>query len=375
MNAIPQIPKYLNLLEDQYEIIEDLTPHKGQGSKTYLAFFSSDISCTRVILKELDEKRTDLYERLLCMWNPYTANTLFIHKLPSGIGSSAPVSIAAIEYAGDISLAQYIIDRGPLSEDAALNVCIQLSRALSRIHSCGIVHRDIKPENIIIPDPADLSVKLIDFGSATIRPQRRYMETNNQTQPLFGDTTVVGTIGYQSPESLSDRTTNRSDIYSIGCLLNFMLNGSEPGSVRYHGKRNIRYILRKSINADPSMRFRSVDELERICRHERRDTFFYRLPLLLSIPGFRSHTRWKSVVACLYYILMAYELIVLLLKYPFHNFIITAVFWLMIPLILIGNLGYLCECLPYNILLNNRVFILFRAVVFLICLFVPLLFY
>lgn len=375
MNAIPQIPKYLNLLEDQYEIIEDLTPHKGQGSKTYLAFFSSDISCTRVILKELDEKRTDLYERLLCMWNPYTANTLFIHKLPSGIGSSAPVSIAAIEYAGDISLAQYIIDRGPLSEDAALNVCIQLSRALSRIHSCGIVHRDIKPENIIIPDAADLSVKLIDFGSATIRPQLRYMETNNQTQPLFGDTTVVGTIGYQSPESLSDRTTNRSDIYSIGCLLNFMLTGSEPGFTRYHGKRGIRYILRKSINTDPSMRFRSVDELERICRHERRDTFFDRLPLLRSIPGFRSHTRWKSVVACLYYILMAYELIVLLLKYPFHNFIITAVFWLMIPLILIGNLGYLCECLPYNILLNNRVFILFRAVVFLICLFVPLLFY
>ena len=375
MSAILQIPEYLKLLEAQYEIIEDLTPRKGQGSKTFLAFFASDNSCSRVILKELDKKRTDLYERLSCMWNPYTANTLYIHKLPSGICAGASVSIAAIEYAGDRSLAQYMIDKGSLSEDTALYVCIQLSRALSRLHSCGIVHRDIKPENIIISDPAELSVKLIDFGSATIHPQHRNTEANNQTQPLYGDTTVVGTIGYQAPESLSDRTTNRSDIYSIGCLLNFMLTGYEPGSVRYHGKRSIRYILRKGINTDPSMRFQSVDELERICRHELRDTFFDRLPLLRSIPGFRSHTRWKSVVACLYYILMAYELIVLLLKYPFHNFIITAVFWFLIPLILIGNLGYLCECLPDHILLNNRVFILFRAVVFLICLFVPLLFY
>ena len=149
MSMLPQIPSYLESLKEEYEILEDLTLQKQPGNKTYLAFFASDCSCARVILKELDEKRTELYETLSCKWNPHLANVLYVHRLPSGHGDEAPVSIAAIEYAGDISIAQYVRKAGPLSEDTALSVTIQLCKALLRIHSCGIVHRDIKPDNML----------------------------------------------------------------------------------------------------------------------------------------------------------------------------------------------------------------------------------
>lgn len=362
-------------LKDQYEIIEDLTPCKEPGCKTYLAFFTSDISCTRVILKELDAKRTELYKILSEMWNPYVASILYIHELPSGFGSEAPASIAAIEYAGDISLSQYVKTKGILAETAALSVCCQLCVALSGIHSCGIVHRDIKPENVILSDPENLSVKLIDFGSATFYQQHGQENYRNQSQQLYSDTTVVGTIGYQPPESLLDRSTNRSDIFSIGCVLNFMLTGADPGSARYHGKPGIRYTLRRSINGDPSMRFCNVNELEKVCSHESGVYVHDRIPVIRSIPGYRSHSRWKAVAASCYYALMAYELIVLFHNYPLHNFIITAVFWLLIPLFVIGNLGYVCEYFPDSIRMNNRLFNLLRFGTFLVCFFVPLLFY
>lgn len=372
---LPEISAYLDCLKEEYEIIEDLTPQKQSGSKTYLAFFASDCCCVRVILKELDEKRTELYENLSCMWNQHLANILCIHKLPSSYGDESPVSIAAIEYAGDISIAQYVRKAGPLSENAALSVTIQLCKALSRIHSSGIVHRDIKPQNIIISDPEKLSVKLTDFGSATFHPQNPLTKKYDQPQPLYGDTTVVGTIGYQPPESLLDRSTSRSDIYSIGCVLNFMLTGADPGSARYHGKPGIRYILRRSINGDPSMRFRNVNELERACSHELCACFRDRIPVIRSVPGYRSRSRWKAVAASCYYALMAYELIVLFHDYPIHNFIITAVFWLLVPLLVIGNLGYVCEFLPSSIRLNNRLFSLLRFGTFLVCFFVPLFLY
>lgn len=374
-----RLPEYLEDLKDYYDIIEDLSSHRPVGSKTYLAFFRSETACSRVILKELDQKRAELYKTLSQLWNPYTANVIQVHDLTVSdsdcLQDSSSSAVAAIEYAGDTSLAQYVNQEGPLPEHIALSICIQICKGLFRIHSAGVIHRDIKPENIIIAGSDPLLIKIIDFGSATSDANLHGLKDHDSEVRPYGDTTVAGTFGYQSPESLLDRVTVRSDIYSIGCVLNFMLTGFEPGTKRYNGKLGIRYILHRTVNPDPSMRFRNVNDLEKLCLHELRASLPDRIPVIRSIPGFRSHTRWKAVTASCYYILTAYELIVLFCKYPVHNFIITAVFWLLIPLFAAGNAGYCCELLPDYIKYNNRLFSLLRVGITLICLFIPLLFY
>lgn len=364
--------EYLNVIRDQYDIIEDLSPGREVGAKTYLAFFRSDTECARVVLKELDEKRTAVYHALSSMWNPYIANVYCLHEI-SGNADGKPYSIAAIEYAGDISLSDYVKRYGPLSETEALSVCVQLCGALSPFHAAGFVHRDIKPDNIILYRTSPLAIKLTDFGS--VKKAFGSRASRHKPDLAFGDTTVVGTIGYQAPESIADHTSSLSDIYSVGCVLNFMFTGTDPGYRRYEGVPVIRYIIRKATNKDPSMRFKNVGELERICQHGLRSRLLSKIPVLRSLPGYRSHTRWKSCLASIYYLLMAYELIILLRRYPLKHFLGTALFWFLIPLFALGNAGYLSEYLPDGLKQNNRLMFQLKAAVFIICLFVPLLFY
>lgn len=364
--------EYLDVIQDQYDIIEDLSPGRGTGEKTYLAFFNSDTECARVILKELDEKRTTVYQTLSSIWHPYIANVYGLHDI-TGNGSDKPCSIAAIEYAGDTSLSHYVKRNGPLSEKEALSVCVQLCKALSKLHTAGFIHRDVKPENIILYKTSPLTIKLTDFGS--VKEAIRTNDSRQKHDPAFADTTVVGTIGYQAPESIVDHTSSLSDIYSIGCVLNFMLTGADPGYRRYEKAPVIRYIIRKATNKDPSMRFRSVEELERLCQYVLRNSLISKIPVLRSLPGYRSHTRWKSFLSSIYYLLMSYELIILLRRYPLKHFLTTALFWFLIPLFAFGNAGYVSEYLPDQLKQNNRLMFYIKAAIFIICLFVPLLFY
>ena len=69
---------------------------------------------------------------------------------------------------------------------------------------------------------------------------------------------------------------------------------------------------------------------------------------------------------------MVYELIILIRHYPLHNFVSTGLCWFLIPFLVIGNAGYVRESLPEWLRLNNRLFILFRVILFLICFFIPL---
>lgn len=364
--------EHLEFLRDQYDVIEDLSPGKKEGEKTYLAFFKSDTECARVILKELDEKRAAIHHALSSMWNPYIANVYCLHEIP-GDADKSFCAIAAIEYAGDMTLSEYVKKHGPLPEEEALSVCLQLCRALAGAHSAGLVHRDIKPENIMISSSSPLSINLTDFGSAKKDFAGRAQEAG-QAIP-FGDTTVVGTIGYQAPESIADQTSALSDIYSIGCVLSFMLTGKEPAFEKYTGLPAVRFVIRKATNKDPSMRFRSVGELERLCRSLLRRSPFSKIPVLRSIPGYRSRTRWKSLLASAYYLLIAYELIILLRDYPLKYFLVTALFWFLIPLFVLGNAGYVSEYLPDRMKQNNRLMFQVKAAVFMVCLVVPVLLY
>jgi len=117
---------------------------------------------------------------------------------------------------------------GPLALRDALDIGVQVARALAAAHEKGIVHRDIKPENLMIRD--DGYVKVLDFGVAVLRPQPAPGQTLLAAATRGNETLVVaGTPAYMSPEQIeSARVDARSDLFSLGVTLCEALTGTNP---------------------------------------------------------------------------------------------------------------------------------------------------
>ena len=112
-----------------------------------------------------------------------------------------------------------------LGEDAALNITRQIADTLNYLHQRGYVHRDIKVSNIMIADRGGRAI-LIDFGTAW------HEETPRQPE----DKSVFGTPAFVSPEQARGdaQIDGRSDLYSLGIVLYFMVTGQKP----FYGKRD-----------------------------------------------------------------------------------------------------------------------------------------
>jgi tRNA A-37 threonylcarbamoyl transferase component Bud32 len=102
----------------------------------------------------------------------------------------------------------------------AAGIMRELCDALDFAHRAGVVHRDVKPANVML----DLQghVKLTDFGVARVEDQTRSRITQ-------GDTLVVGTPAYMSPEQIGGGAVDgRSDVFSAGVVLYQLLTGELP---------------------------------------------------------------------------------------------------------------------------------------------------
>jgi serine/threonine protein kinase len=116
-------------------------------------------------------------------------------------------------------LKSFINKKGVLTPDQIIPSFIKILDAFQYAHSKGIIHRDIKPSNIFIDD--DNQIKVLDFGIAKLF----------QAGDDFTSTgTQLGTPTYMSPEQVkADKNIDlRSDIYSLGVTLFFLLSGKPP---------------------------------------------------------------------------------------------------------------------------------------------------
>src|SRR5262249_4555532 len=102
----------------------------------------------------------------------------------------------------------------------------QVCRALREAHAIGLIHRDIKPTNVIVCQRGGTSdvAKLLDFG--LVRGCTGPSDDGYVTQ----EGAVAGTPAYMSPEqaAAADKPDARSDIYSVGAVLYFLLAGQAP---------------------------------------------------------------------------------------------------------------------------------------------------
>jgi serine/threonine-protein kinase len=221
-----------------------------------------------VALKVLNRKLLDDPDFLLRFQNEaastgriHHANVVTIYE--SGQADDGTPYIA-MEFLEGESLRQALARRGALPVAEVAEILQQTARGLNAAHKLGIIHRDLKPDNIFLTraddesvapvsspasrasPPADVLVKIVDFGIAKLR--------ESASRTLTG--TVLGTPAYMSFEQASgmrsDELDARSDIYSLGVVTYEMLTGRTP----FHSDTPVGY-LRMHMQEDPPP-FRAV---------------------------------------------------------------------------------------------------------------------
>lgn len=142
-----------------------------------------------------------------------------------------------MEFVDGIDLSQTVKKRGALPVAEACDYIRQAAMGLQHAHERGMVHRDIKPHNLMVT--ADGTVKILDFGLASLAPDAiPAIHASSARSDLTDVGTIMGTPDFISPEQAHDarRVDIRSDIYSLGATLYYLLSGRVPfddGSVMH----------------------------------------------------------------------------------------------------------------------------------------------
>jgi serine/threonine protein kinase/TPR repeat protein len=144
------------------------------------------------------------------------------------LGVQGDTYFYAMEFIDGETVEALVKRRGPLPELVALQLCLQVTRALTAAEQYGLVHRDLKPSNLmLVREDDELCAKVIDFGLA----QCQLSEDEDGRSFSTTTTGFMGTPLYASPEQLEEKAIDqRSDIYSLGATLWFMLAGVPPFS-------------------------------------------------------------------------------------------------------------------------------------------------
>ena len=203
-------------------------------------------------------------------------NIITIHD----IGAEDSTIFIAMEFVEGETLRE-ILQRGALPTRKLLDLASQIADGLSKAHSAGIVHRDLKPENVMVS--RDGVVKILDFGLAKLLKEQADQVSDVPTATRAG--TVLGTVGYMSPEQASGRPLDfRSDQFSLGSILYEMATGkrafqratsaetltaiireeAEPvGQVNASVPAPFRWIVERCLQKDPEERYASTRDLAR----------------------------------------------------------------------------------------------------------------
>lgn len=151
-----------------------------------------------------------------------------------------------------ISLETYLKVKGAMEQEEACRIFLELSQALEYAHRNKIMHQDLKPSNILLKEDADgtLEPLLIDFGIARVKE-----ESGMITE--FQGKTLAGTPLYMSPDTINGESYDeRSEVYSLGCVLFEVLCGKPP----FSGENALDVLARHAREEAPSL-YQFVEEI------------------------------------------------------------------------------------------------------------------
>ncbi|WP_230467741.1 WD40 repeat domain-containing serine/threonine protein kinase [Lujinxingia vulgaris] len=146
---------------------------------------------------------------------------------------------AIMDLISGMTLEDLVIRQGPLSVQRACALLRQIANGLYEAHQAGMIHRDLKPENMMVERlPAgDDFMHILDFGIVRLTDDSGVSMTHG----------FIGTPLYASPEQAMAKTVDRrSDIYSLGAILFFMLTGKPPFI-----SNNVYSVLRMHVRQKP----------------------------------------------------------------------------------------------------------------------------
>ncbi len=143
-------------------------------------------------------------------------NSVYVY----GVEEVEGVPVIAMELVSGCSLGELVTSDGPLEPARAVDMVLQLADGLEAAAEQGLLHRDIKPANCFVAQ--DDTCKIGDYGLS------RSLSDDEDTQ-LTRTGTFLGTPAFASPEQLrAEKLGKRSDIYSLGATLYYLLTGQAP---------------------------------------------------------------------------------------------------------------------------------------------------
>ncbi|MEK6233246.1 MAG: serine/threonine protein kinase, partial [Planctomycetales bacterium] len=149
-----------------------------------------------------------------------------------------------MEFVDGMDLSQFVKQHGPLPMNQAVDCVLQTAQGLEHAHARGIIHRDVKPGNLLLDRKG--RVKILDMGLARIEGG------SDDAQDLTQTGQVIGTVTYMSPEQAINTkgADRRSDVYSLGCTLYFLLAGRPP----YLGESSMETLVAHREEPIPALR-------------------------------------------------------------------------------------------------------------------------
>jgi serine/threonine-protein kinase len=165
-----------------------------------------------------------------------------------------------MEYVPGDDLSDLVAAHGPLPVGSAVNCILHAASGLHYAHEHGVTHRDVKPSNLLLDRQGN--VRLLDLGLARISRDTDAARTATTMTALTHTGAVLGTVDYMSPEqALNTRKADfRSDIYSLGCTLYFLLHGRPP----FRGETVMEVLVAHREQPIPSLREKREDVPERL---------------------------------------------------------------------------------------------------------------